>query len=170
VEKCAAYLVPKRNLSRARPLNIPARIKSEIVLSSSTKKSRSLLNFGLDPSWPSILTIGVLAVMMALVSLASVPESIGWLGVGLAELMLAIAIIDWRHKIIPDELSYGGLVLGLGISLAGGAAGFVQALLGAAVGWGLLWLVRVAGGWVTPHPGPVPDARSLRARASAAPG
>jgi leader peptidase (prepilin peptidase)/N-methyltransferase len=62
--------------------------------------------------------------------------------------LLGIAIIDWRHKIIPDELSYGGLVLGLGISLAGGATGFMQALLGAAVGWGLLWLVRVAGGWV----------------------
>jgi len=62
--------------------------------------------------------------------------------------LLAIAIIDWRHKIIPDELNYGGLVLGLALSLAGGAAGFVQAVLGAAVGWGLLWLVRVTGGWL----------------------
>jgi leader peptidase (prepilin peptidase)/N-methyltransferase len=62
--------------------------------------------------------------------------------------LLGIAIIDWRHKIIPDELNFGGLVLGLAISLAGGAAGFVQALLGAAVGWGLLLLVRVVGGWV----------------------
>jgi len=83
------------------------------VLSSSTKKSRSLLNFGLDPSWPSILTIGLLAVMMALVSLVSVPGSIGWFGVGLAELMLAIAIIDWRHFIIPDRLNAAAFVLGL---------------------------------------------------------
>ncbi len=83
------------------------------MLSSSTKKSRSLLNFGLDTSWPSIITIGLLAVMMALVSLASVPESIGWLGVGLAELMLAIAIIDWRHFIIPDRLNAAAFVLGL---------------------------------------------------------
>jgi leader peptidase (prepilin peptidase)/N-methyltransferase len=62
--------------------------------------------------------------------------------------LLGIAIIDWRHKIIPDELNYGGLLIGLGLSLVGGAAGFVQALLGAAVGWGLLWLVRLVGGWV----------------------
>ena len=62
--------------------------------------------------------------------------------------LLGIGIIDWRHKIIPDELSYGGLVVGLALSLAGGAPGFMQALLGAAVGWGLLWLVRVVGGWV----------------------
>jgi leader peptidase (prepilin peptidase) / N-methyltransferase len=83
------------------------------VLFTSTKKSRSLLNFGLDPSWPSILTISLLAVMMALASLASVPGSIGWLGVGLAELMLAIAIIDWRHFLIPDRLSAAAFVLGL---------------------------------------------------------
>jgi leader peptidase (prepilin peptidase)/N-methyltransferase len=62
--------------------------------------------------------------------------------------LLGIGIIDWRHKIIPDELNYGGLLLGLGLSLVGGAAGFVQALLGAAVGWTLLWLVRVIGGWL----------------------
>jgi leader peptidase (prepilin peptidase)/N-methyltransferase len=62
--------------------------------------------------------------------------------------LLGIAIIDWRHKIIPDELSYGGLLVGLALSLAGGAAGFAQALLGAAVGWALLWVVRTVGGWV----------------------
>jgi leader peptidase (prepilin peptidase)/N-methyltransferase len=62
--------------------------------------------------------------------------------------LLGIGIIDWRHKIIPDELSYGGLVVGLAISLVGGAAGFAQAVLGAAVGWGLFWAIRVAGGWL----------------------
>jgi leader peptidase (prepilin peptidase) / N-methyltransferase len=83
------------------------------VLSSSTKKSRSLLNFGLDPSWPFIVTIGLLAVIMALISLASVPGRIGWFGVGLAELMLAIAVIDWRHFIIPDRLNAAAFALGL---------------------------------------------------------
>ena len=62
--------------------------------------------------------------------------------------LLGIAIIDWRHKIIPDELSYGGMVLGLALSLAGGAAGFAQAVLGAAAGWTVLWVVRTVGGWV----------------------
>jgi len=80
---------------------------------SSAKKSRLLLNSRLDPSWPFMLAIGLLAVMMALVSLASVPESVRWFGVGLAELMLAIAIIDWRHFIIPNRLNATAFLLGL---------------------------------------------------------
>jgi len=80
---------------------------------SSTRKPRSLLNSRLDVSWPSILAIGLVAVMMALISLASVPQTVGWLGVGLAELMLAIAVIDWRHFIIPDRLNATAFVLGL---------------------------------------------------------
>jgi leader peptidase (prepilin peptidase)/N-methyltransferase len=83
------------------------------VLSSSTKKSRSLLKSGLDPSWRSIVTIGLLAVAMALLSLVSVPARIGWFGAGLAELMLAIAVIDWRHFIIPDRLNAAACALGL---------------------------------------------------------
>jgi leader peptidase (prepilin peptidase)/N-methyltransferase len=62
--------------------------------------------------------------------------------------LLGIGVIDARHKVIPDELSLGGLILGLAISLAGGFTSLVAALLGAAVGWGSLWLVRVVGGWV----------------------
>jgi leader peptidase (prepilin peptidase)/N-methyltransferase len=66
----------------------------------------------------------------------------------LGTILLGIAIIDARHYVIPDELSYGGLVIGLGLALFGSASGFVTALIGAAVGWGLLWLVRVIGGYV----------------------
>jgi leader peptidase (prepilin peptidase) / N-methyltransferase len=113
VEKCAAYLIPTRNRSRARPPDASGRIKSEIVLSLLTRKSRSLLDFGLDPSWRSIVALGLLAVMMALISLASVPGRIGWFGVGLAELMLAIAVVDWRHFIIPDRLNAAAFALGL---------------------------------------------------------
>ena len=80
---------------------------------SSTRKSRLLLNSRLGPSWRAIIAIGLLAVMMALASLASVPQSIGWFGVALAELMLAIAVIDWRHFIIPDRLNATAFVLGL---------------------------------------------------------
>jgi leader peptidase (prepilin peptidase)/N-methyltransferase len=63
-------------------------------------------------------------------------------------ILLGIGVIDARHKIIPDQLSLGGLVIGLALSLAGGFSGLVDALLGAAVGWGVLWAVRLAGGWV----------------------
>src|SRR6266581_2372640 len=53
-------------------------------------------------------------------------------------LLLGIAITDARHYIIPDEFTWGGLVIGLLLALGGGVQGFLQALLGAAVGVVLL--------------------------------
>ncbi len=63
-------------------------------------------------------------------------------------LLLGIAITDARHYLIPDEFSLGGLVLGLALALGGGAQGFLQAVIGAAVGFGLLYAVAQAGAWV----------------------
>ncbi len=63
-------------------------------------------------------------------------------------ILLGIAITDVRHYIIPDEFTWGGLVIGLLLALGGGVQGFLQALLGAAVGFVLLWLVGMAGTWV----------------------
>ncbi len=53
-------------------------------------------------------------------------------------LLLAIALTDLRTYLIPDELSIGGLVLGLGLSLLPGEPGPLQALAGALTGGGLL--------------------------------
>jgi leader peptidase (prepilin peptidase)/N-methyltransferase len=63
-------------------------------------------------------------------------------------ILLGIAMTDARQYIIPDEFSWGGLVFGLLFSLAGGLHGLGTALLGAAVGFGLLWLVGTVGTWV----------------------
>jgi leader peptidase (prepilin peptidase)/N-methyltransferase len=63
-------------------------------------------------------------------------------------ILLGIAMTDAREYIIPDEFTWGGLVLGLLASLAGGALGFGAALLGALVGFALLWIVGTAGTWV----------------------
>ena len=41
------------------------------------------------------------------------PGAIGFFGAGLALVMLAIAIIDWRHFIIPDWLNVAGGLLAL---------------------------------------------------------
>jgi leader peptidase (prepilin peptidase)/N-methyltransferase len=60
-------------------------------------------------------------------------------------ILLGIALTDAREYIIPDEFSLGGLVLGVLFSLAGGFPAVYTALLGAAVGFGVLWLVGVAG-------------------------
>jgi len=62
-------------------------------------------------------------------------------------ILLGIALTDAREYIIPDEFSLGGLVLGLLFSVSLGVSGVIQAVIGAGVGFALLWLVGVAGTW-----------------------
>ena len=66
----------------------------------------------------------------------------------LGTILLGIAVTDARHYLIPDEYTWGGLVIGLGLSLSGGANGFMKALIGAAVGFGLLFVVAQVGRWM----------------------
>jgi leader peptidase (prepilin peptidase) / N-methyltransferase len=63
-------------------------------------------------------------------------------------ILLGIAMTDAREYIIPDEFTWGGLVIGLLFSLADGLHGLGAAALGAAVGFALLWLVGTVGTWV----------------------
>ncbi len=60
-------------------------------------------------------------------------------------LLLGIALTDARTYIIPDEFTLGGLVIGLAISLAPGGIEPLRAVFGAALGFGLLWVVAVLG-------------------------
>jgi leader peptidase (prepilin peptidase)/N-methyltransferase len=69
-----------------------------------------------------------------------------WMAFGAA--LLAAAWIDFEHRIIPDEISLGGLGVGLvGVPLARGLAGdplaaaLLPSLAGAVVGGATLWLV-----------------------------
>jgi leader peptidase (prepilin peptidase)/N-methyltransferase len=69
-------------------------------------------------------------------------------GAVFATILLGIAITDARAYIIPDEFTWGGLVIGLLFSLASGVTGVGASVLGASVGFGVLWLVGIAGTWV----------------------
>ncbi len=60
-------------------------------------------------------------------------------------ILLGIAITDARHYLIPDEYTLGGLAIGLALALRGGVLGLHQALIGAALGFGLLYAVAWAG-------------------------
>ena len=62
-------------------------------------------------------------------------------------ILLGIAMTDAREYIIPDEFTLGGLVIGLLFAAVGGWSALVQAVIGAAVGFGLLWLVGRLGAW-----------------------
>ena len=69
----------------------------------------------------------------------------GWTVEGLSAsifliILLDIAMIDWRHMIIPHTLTVGGMLIGLVLSLFGNPA-LPSALLGAAVGAGIILAV-----------------------------
>jgi leader peptidase (prepilin peptidase)/N-methyltransferase len=63
-------------------------------------------------------------------------------------ILLGIAITDLRAYIIPDEFSLGGLGLGVVFALLNGFHPLVTSLLGAAVGFGMLWLIAILGEWM----------------------
>jgi leader peptidase (prepilin peptidase)/N-methyltransferase len=56
----------------------------------------------------------LVALIAIVVSLVVVPGLRGYLGAGLALIAVAIAYVDARRFIIPDELSIAGLILALG--------------------------------------------------------
>jgi len=60
-------------------------------------------------------------------------------------MLFGISISDARFYIIPDQFSVGGAVLGVALSLLPGGLTWLDALLGGLVGYGVLWLVGVAG-------------------------
>lgn len=60
-------------------------------------------------------------------------------------LLLGIAIIDARHKIIPDHFSLGGAVAGLLLAAISPEFSLGSGALGAAVGYGAMRLVAIGG-------------------------
>lgn len=69
-------------------------------------------------------------------------------------LLLGIALTDAQYYVIPDLFSLGGTVIGLAIALLPGGLLWWLGFVGAALGYGLLWIVRWAGdvalrrGWI----------------------
>ncbi|MBN2071428.1 MAG: prepilin peptidase [Candidatus Krumholzibacteriota bacterium] len=55
--------------------------------------------------------------------------------------LLAVMLIDWDHRIIPDEISLSFIVVGIVWSFFNPGLSFLSSILGAIVGGGSLWLV-----------------------------
>jgi leader peptidase (prepilin peptidase) / N-methyltransferase len=88
------------------------------------------------------------AVLFAIVAERFGPSLLAGLWMGFAAALLVAALVDIDHRIIPDEVSVGGLVAGLTLApalhvLAGvpAQAAWLHAVTGAALGGGLLWIV-----------------------------
>ncbi|MBI2074103.1 MAG: prepilin peptidase [Gemmatimonadetes bacterium] len=60
-------------------------------------------------------------------------------------ILLGIAVTDARHYLIPDEYTWGGLALGLLLALRGGLGGLLTAVIGAGIGFALLYAIAWAG-------------------------
>ena len=97
--------------------------------------------------------------------LASLFAAPGWVGVGgavLASISVAIAVIDRRKLIIPNELSGGALLVGLAVSALtaeNAATGFVLAAARAAFMFAAFLAFRVG---FALQPGPHARVRQLR--------
>ena len=100
----------------------------------------------ISPQYPLIEALVALLWVIAVLYYGPTLEALS--AALFATILLGIAITDARHYIIPDEFTFGGLAIGLLLSLRGGGEGFVNALLGAAVGFGLLYAVAVIGKWM----------------------
>jgi prepilin signal peptidase PulO-like enzyme (type II secretory pathway) len=84
-----------------------------------------------------VVACGVLSVLLA----ARHPVVSPWLIV-FACTLLALAVIDWETQLLPDELTLGLLWVGLISQFVdpGRAVGLEQAVIGAAVGYLVLWV------------------------------
>lgn len=88
----------------------------------------------------------IVALMWAAAVLVWGPSAKAVTAGALGTILLGIALVDAKAHLIPDEFTLGGLVIGLALSLSGGQQAFINALIGAAAGFVLLWLIdRVAG-------------------------
>ena len=68
-------------------------------------------------------------------------------GIAFLTLLLAIAVTDARHYVIPDELSLGGAILGVALAGLPGPPSVPESVIGGVAGGGALWLVAILGTW-----------------------
>lgn len=63
-------------------------------------------------------------------------------------ILLGISISDARFYIIPDQFSVGGAVVGIAMAFLPGGIDWMPAVIGAASGYAVLWIVGVLGTWL----------------------
>ena len=103
----------------------------------------------ISPRYPLVEALGGLAAWAVLqtrvVTLS--PDTLWWKALlvflpyfALALGLIAAAFIDFEHMILPDEITLGGTVLGIMTVPLRGEVTWMQSLLGAAIGFVMIWL------------------------------
>ncbi len=117
--------------------NIP--VISWLILRGRCRFCRESISW----QYPAV-EIATLAIWVGM-AVAFGPTERGLIGAVLLTILLAIALTDAQHYIIPDQLSIGGLAAGLAMSFFPGAPTPLMSLAGAALGFGVLFAVGWAG-------------------------
>jgi len=58
-------------------------------------------------------------------------------------LLLIISVIDWQLQLIPNVLSLSGIIIGFIFSIVGWSVSWLQSMLGAVIGGGILLLIVI---------------------------
>lgn len=103
------------------------------------------------------IIVGLTGLMAVAASIWAVPGAGGFLGAGLALLMLAIAIVDFRHLIIPNELSAAALALAIINAVIAESPSIIETIAAAALRGSVTMLfflaLRSAYGWLRQREG-----------------
>jgi leader peptidase (prepilin peptidase)/N-methyltransferase len=94
----------------------------------------------LSPFYPAIEG---LALVIAVWSLAVVPGWLAWATCGLGWALLSLALIDWRHLLLPDSLTLPLIPIGLLVAWSLGPEQLLSHVIGAAAGFLLLWAIAL---------------------------
>lgn len=94
----------------------------------------------ISPRYPAVELLGGLLAVLALRLEDGDPLRAAFTYAFLMAL-LAVTMIDWDHRIIPDQISIPFIVIGLARALLDSSPGLVSSAVGALAGGGSLWLV-----------------------------
>jgi leader peptidase (prepilin peptidase)/N-methyltransferase len=94
---------------------------------------------------PRVRTVMLIAVSAGLAALPfSIPLLQRLLLLPVATILLALALIDWQHRLLPDRLTQPLLWAGLLVNQQGYFVSLTEAVTGASIGYLSLWLLNAA--------------------------
>ena len=94
------------------------------------------------------MIVGLIGVAAVVASIWAAPGMSGFLGAGLALLMLAIALVDFRYFIIPNELTAAALALAVINAAVAEAPSMVESVAAAALRGSLTMLFFLGLRWI----------------------
>ena len=115
--------------------NIP--LLSYLLLGGRCSQCRAAIS----PRYPLIELAAALMAVMAAVRFGVSPEALFAMALGWA--LLALAVIDLEHQLLPDDITLPFLWLGIALNFFNVFTDLHASVLGAILGYGALWSVYI---------------------------